>query len=128
VTAHEAGRTGRRVLGITVVATLAVGSIIAVYAAQLIPGNSYLGLFFAQLTFVLALIAIAGAAATGFSVVRWRSSSARRWAVRIAVAMAIYLALIGVVFGQVYVLAMAAGYGFGAYHSTRPAASGPVTT
>jgi len=128
VAAVEPGRTGRRVLAVSVVATLGVGAFIAIYAAQLIPGNRYLGLFLAQLAFVLALIAIAGAAATGFSVVRWRNGSARRWAVRIAVAMAIYLALIGALFGQVYVLALAAGYGLGAYHSRRPAASGAVAT
>ena len=115
--------TGRRVLGITVIATSGVGTFIAIHSAQLIPGNSYLGLFVAQLTLVLALIAIVGAGATGFAVVRWNHGRARRWGVRTAVAMAVYLALVGAVLGQVYVLALAAGYGFGAYRSTRPVGS-----
>jgi hypothetical protein len=119
-TKAHGGETGRQVLGITVVATLAVGTFIAVYAAQLIPGNSHLGLFFAQLTLILALIAIAGAAATALAVVRWPNGRARRWGVRIAIAMAAYLALVGAVFGQVYLLALAVGYGVGAYSSTRP--------
>lgn len=118
--AHEPGQTGRLVLGITVVATLTVGTFIAAHAAQLIPGNSYLGLFFAQLTLVLALIAIAGGGATALAVVRWPNGRARRWGVRIAIAMAAYLALVGTVFGQVYLLALAVGYGVGAYSSTKP--------
>ena len=114
------GGTGRQVLGITVVATLAVGTFIAVYAAQLIPGNSHLGLLFAQLTLVLAMIAIAGAVATALAVVRWPNGRARRWGVRIAIAMAAYLALVGAVFAQVYLLALPAGFGAGAYISKRP--------
>jgi hypothetical protein len=51
VAAVEPGRTGRRVLAVSVVATLGVGAFIAIYAAQLIPGNRYLGLFLAQLAF-----------------------------------------------------------------------------
>jgi hypothetical protein len=124
----EPRRTGRRVLGITVIATLGVGTFIAIYAAQLIPGNSYLGLFFAQLALALALIALAGAAAIGIAVVYWRRGRARPWAVWLAVAMAVYLALVGAVFAQVYLLGLAAGYGFGAYLSTRPAVTEAATT
>jgi hypothetical protein len=117
----QPGRSGQLVLGTTVIATLAVGTFGAIYAAQLIPGNSYLGLFFARLGLALALITLAGGAAVGVAVVYWRHAGARPWAVRLAVAMAVYLAVIGAVSAQVYPLAIAAGYGYGAFLSTRTA-------
>ena len=125
--AVDPDRTGRRILGITALASLAVATFIVIYVTQLIPRSSFLGLFLSWLGLALGLIALAGAAAVGVTVVYWRSNRTKPWAIRLAIAMAVYLAIAGVVFLQPYLVVLSAGFGMGAYRSRRTAAAGALT-
>jgi membrane protease YdiL (CAAX protease family) len=115
---------GRRVLAITVIATLAMATFITVrLGLQILEGDA-LDRVAGQFLLVIALVAVAGSASTGLGVLRWREERGRRRAIRGAIAMAIYLGVLGGSLEQLYMLVLAAAFGVGAYlgQTRKPAA------
>ena len=116
---------GRRVLAITVIATLAIATFITVRLVLQIMEGDALDRVAGYFSLVITVVAVAGAMTTGVGVLRWHEEDGRRRAIRGAIAMAIYLGVLGGSLDQLYMLVLAAAFAVGAYlgRTRKPAAT-----